>query len=151
MFSHHRAALLLLVAPLFALGCSGEAKNPNAPATVTGEVTYKGEKLGGGTITFSNEKGEYPAPIRADGTYTATDLPTGEMSVSFETESVKNSHKGQAYGGNPEMMKSMSSMSKDQKSEASYVKIPDKYSNPKRSEKTCTLKAGRNIQNFDLD
>ena len=35
--------------------------------------------------------------------------------------------------------------------EQPYLKIPEKYSNPKTSPLTVTLKSGRQVHNIDLD
>jgi hypothetical protein len=78
-----RTGLLILTAMFAALaGCS-------QPATSTfhGAVTYRGKPVTSGVIYFLG-----PAPamqmgmgtIHDDGTYTATDVPVGEVRVSFQ-------------------------------------------------------------------
>jgi hypothetical protein len=72
------AALALLVAA----GC-------NKPATSTfhGTVSYRGKPLTGGVIYFLGPEPKMQmgmGTIRDDGTYTATDVPVGEVRVSFQ-------------------------------------------------------------------
>lgn len=73
------AALLLAI-----IGCGN---NPT-PAKVKGTVTYKGQPLPGGTMTFAFDTGGgYSTAIQSDGAYSAVDLPLGNVVVSIETES----------------------------------------------------------------
>src|SRR5438105_665858 len=80
-------------------GCSS-GKNPEAPARVSGVVTYQGKPVPGGVIGFHPAgKAAYSSAIGADGTYEVVDLPIGEMAVTVETESVNPARKSQTYGG----------------------------------------------------
>jgi hypothetical protein len=71
------------VAVLLAVACGcGQSTS-----TFTGKVTYQGQPVTSGVIYFLG-----PAPkmqmgmgtIRDDGTYVATDVPVGEVRVSFQ-------------------------------------------------------------------
>lgn len=81
-------------------GCGGS----NA-GSVHGKVTFDGQPVTGGTLVFYSETGSYSAGIRPDGTYSITDMPAGEMTVTVETESVnpKNQktvvYDGRSQGG----------------------------------------------------
>lgn len=81
-------------------GCGGS----NA-GSVSGTVTYDGKPVTGGTLVFYSDTGSYSAGIRPDGTYSITDMPPGEMTVTVETESVNPKNKqsktydGQSQGG----------------------------------------------------
>src|SRR2546421_12867772 len=90
------ARLVLLVPLCLALalvfGCS--KRNPNAPASVNGKVTYKGAAVPAGTITFNAKAGKYTTSLSTDGTYSSSDLPIGEMVVTVETESVQGGERG---------------------------------------------------------
>jgi hypothetical protein len=81
----------------FALVCASLAlvvlsgcRNP-ASSTFHGTVSYRGQPLRSGVIYFLG-----PAPqmrmgmgtIHDDGTYTATDVPVGEVRVSFQAPGV---------------------------------------------------------------
>jgi hypothetical protein len=145
---------ILLLVPLclalvLAFGCS--KKNPNAPSSVSGKVTYKGAPVPAGTITFSSPKGaKYPSALAPDGTYTAVDLPSGDMGVTVETESVKGK---KATGPLAAKMSKMMGPVPDYAKNApkgEYVKIPLKYADPKTSPLKTTLKDGKNDYSPDL-
>ena len=76
------------VAAAAALGvAAGCGPKSQTPAKVSGTVTYKGQPLKGGNITFhSEDKGNYNGSINEDGTYAIFDVPTGTMKVSIDTE-----------------------------------------------------------------
>ena len=82
------ATLLLVAAGALVLGCKSE--NPNAPGRVSGKVTYNGQPVTGGTVTFHSKKdgAKIPVSISSDGRYSAFDIPDGEMDVTVETESL---------------------------------------------------------------
>src|ERR1700682_6061894 len=96
-----KARLFTLILPpllVLALGCGATS---NTPSTVTGSVTYNDKPVTGGTITFQAEAGgTYPFTIQPDGTYSSiSEMPTGEMAVSIETESLNKDKKTPDYGG----------------------------------------------------
>jgi hypothetical protein len=135
------------------LGCS---QNKLAPARVSGSLTYKNQPIKAGSMHFHTPDGvAYPATISQDGTYSASDIPEGEMIVTVETESIgaketaSKSKTGQARAkmGQPPPPGVAASM--PSRGEL-YVKIPQKYSNPKTSPLTVTLKSGRQVHNIDL-
>jgi hypothetical protein len=159
---------LIPVLPLFlvlALGCSG---NKNAPSTVSGKITYKGEQVTKGTVTFHPAEGPpYPIAIGSDGTYSMTDVPTGDMVVTVETESAKQqtmptyggrmgkqaeaeANKGEAKGrmgpggGSP-------APSDFQQGGGKYTKIPDKYSKKETSPLKTNLTRGKNTFDIPLE
>jgi hypothetical protein len=151
-----RLSLLLPLGLLLLLGC-GEKKG--AVARLSGTVKYKGTPVTAGTITFTakgeggNPGGTYPVPITPDGTYSASQLPAGELAVAIETESANpKSRKSAAdYGGGKDMMK-RSPMPEGVGGgpKGTYVKIPDKYKDPKTSGLTVTVTNGKNTKDFDL-
>ncbi len=60
------------------LGCGGG----NKTATVTGKVTYKNNPVTGGYIEFVAPDGKGGGgSIQADGSYTATEVPYGQVKV----------------------------------------------------------------------
>src|SRR5262245_29572695 len=63
------------------VGCSnGGVKK----VTIAGTVTYKGEPLRSGILRVVSTGGEFAtAPIRADGTFTLTDVVPGEVLVGI--------------------------------------------------------------------
>jgi hypothetical protein len=157
---------ILTLIPTFSLsiiaviGCG--TKNPLAPASVSGGVSYQGKTLTGGTVQFFTSGGNgtpYSSQISVDGTYSVADLPTGEMAVVVETESVNPVHKDSS-GKDAERRNSMMDQRKGPNGqggsassgpEPKYIKIPDKYSKAKTSPLTYTVKNGRQVYNIELD
>jgi len=156
-----KVCLPLLVLLVVVVGC--KSGNPNAPASVSGQVIYKGEKLTAGTVSFhSKDKGIYAAVIGADGTFRAVDIPVGDMQVTVDTE-MANPEKekkaaeykggggggpkyGKAGGGGVSKKAAPLSPRPDGASsaEGKYVKIPSKYSDPAKSGLTAKITAGKN-------
>jgi hypothetical protein len=155
----------LLVVPIIltviAAGCGGS--NPNAPASISGSVNYKGKPVTGGSVQFYTQSGTpYSAAIGADGTYSVADVPLGELIVCVETESVNPVHKAstgkeasqrQASMGNrqPPAGQGGGSGGTPSGEEPKYVKIPDKYAKSKTSPLTYTAKQGRQVHNIELE
>ena len=142
-------ASLLLTSGL--LGCSGGDKQ--APATVSGSLSYNGQPVKAGTMQFHTADGvPYSAQIAPDGTYTATDLPTGEMVVTVETESI-NPNKAAPKGGDAARRMKMQVQQPAPGTTTAgdlYVKIPRKYADPKSSPLKVTLERGRQTYDFTL-
>src|SRR5712672_1544874 len=93
---------LSLVVPLLlvlVLGCN--KANPNAPASVKGKVKYKDSLVTAGTVIFHPSEGGafFRCIIKPDGTYSQTDLTTGDMAVTIETDSANKDRKMPTYGG----------------------------------------------------
>jgi hypothetical protein len=168
-----RLFLMLPLLAVLSVGCSGKG---NVPASVSGTVKYKGELVTAGTVNFISQ-GEgggtsYPASIGPDGTYSAIDVPEGEMTVTVETQSAdpnmanamsRYGQGGRGQGGkggegagatgDPEKQKggSVSPKGKDyQAPSGAYVKIPLKYSVPTTTDLKTTLKKGKNEYNIEL-
>lgn len=147
--------LAFLGALIVLIGC---AKNPGAPARVSGTISYKGTPIKGGTMKFYTQEGVgYDAQITNDGTYTATDLPEGEMIVTVETESINPAAKGSTDKNAEKRMAAMTGgreppagMGGSPKAMNVYIKVPEKFGNPKTSPVTVTLSAGRQVKNIDL-
>ncbi|MBP3954823.1 hypothetical protein J8F10_05945 [Gemmata sp. G18] len=125
---------------------------------MSGSLTYKGQPIKAGTMAFHTPEGTtYAAQISTDGTYSAADLPEGELVVTVNTEHLNPARKPPAATGRDteKRMKMMQSRQQPQGSavvpDEPYIKIPEKYSNPKTSPLTITLQSGRQVHNFDLD
>lgn len=100
------------------------------------------------------EGASYAAQINSDGTYNATDIPTGELVITVETESVK-AEVGSAGGKDAGRRMGVAQQQPPAgvggpAPEEQYIKIPSKYANPKTSPLTVTLSAGRKVHNIDL-
>jgi len=164
-------AAALMVA-LLLVGCQ---RNPNAPASVNGKVTYNGGPVTGGSVSFHFKDGvRFDAVIRGDGTYFLTDIPAGEATVSVETESINPANKktdyssppgvgmmGGKYGGKAAAPKpSPGGSGKGAKmspapdgaagGDSVYMKIPSKYADKDKSGLSVTLKEGKQTSNFEL-
>jgi hypothetical protein len=156
-----RTCRLLLTLPLFLVVVSG-CKTSRTPAKVSGKVTYKGEPVPAGSITFHPKEGggTYPYTLNPDGTYSGSDLPTGEMVVTVETESANPKAHSLEYGGGKgkgagpnEYMKKMKErgmVPEGPANKGTYVPIPKKYADPKTSDLRADLKKGNNPNDFDL-
>lgn len=166
--------LLFLLSLGLTLGCGSKK---SAPAQLSGKVTYKGAAVTGGTLAFHSDAGAYTAVINADGTYTVTDLPEGEVVVTVDTEDMNPERKipeyneksggalGTKYGksaqppappqGSPPGGKTKQESSPvpegAPKAEVGqYVKIPRTYSDKTKSSLKVTLQAGKQQHNFEL-
>jgi hypothetical protein len=156
-----KAALrLFAVALLLSLAACGP-KNRQAPARVSGMVTYKGEALKAGSISFFSldEKGQYNSTIGPDGTYEISDVPVGTYDVAVETESLNPGNKPPVYGGARgaqlagQQAKAMGMGTASPNSPelaGRYKPIPKKYANRKTSGLSATLTGGRQTKSFDL-
>jgi hypothetical protein len=147
--------LLFSLAAFCLIGCS---KPSPAPAKISGSLTYKGQPIKAGAMSFHTPDGvAYPAQISEDGTYSATDLPEGELVVTVSTEHLNPARKagGTASKDTDRRMKMMQSRTQEgppaENKVEPYVKLPEKYSNPKTSPLTVTLKSGRQVQDINLD
>ena len=103
----------------------------------------------------------YSSSISIDGTYAISDLPTGEMAIVVETESINPAQKG-STGKDAERRMAMMGERKGPNSGGSgsgganalqpqYVKIPEKYSKAKTSPLSYTVKNGRQVYSIELD
>ena len=155
-----RTSRFVLALPLVltvAVGCS----TSKTPSKVSGKVTYKGEPVGAGTVTFhAKEGGIYYYPLNSDGSYSGADLPTGEMIVTVDTEAANPNRGGEVYGGkgkegaNPsdymKKMKERGMVPEGPIISGKYVKLPEKYRSKETSPLKVNLTKGNNDNNFDL-
>jgi hypothetical protein len=163
--------LLALLLPL-EVGCGG------GKGAVSGSVTLDGQPLPIGNISFLPSKGPGATARIEDGKYSVKGVPSGEMKVTVETESIKQEMEALATaaksaggmdksaGGrmSPQMMAKMPENAKKQYEEqkqqagesagklkelqAKYREVPAKYSDPKSSGLSTTVKSGQN--SFDV-
>jgi hypothetical protein len=124
----------ILTGAMLALALLGCTRAPKL-ASPSGTVRFQGKPLPGGYITFAAPSGQtMRGMIQPDGTYTLNDVPTGELAVAIETESIQALEKtvGKTEGFR-------------------YVKIPKSYADIKTSELTARLEPGvREDLDFDL-
>ena len=164
---------LLLLMTALVVGCGGKK---NAPATVSGSVTYKNAPVTGGTIAFHSEGGVYSGVILPDGTYTIVDVPVGDMVVTVDTEALnpnikKETYTGQTKGGpgggkygaaggkspapSPSGAKAKYEASpagegSPQGEAGTYVQIPRTYADKNKSTLKVNVKDGKQQINLEL-
>jgi hypothetical protein len=139
----------------FALGCGGG--NPNAPANVSGSVTYKGKPVPAGSVQYVTSDGvAYSSPLAKDGTFSISDVPVGELVIVVETDSAKEFKAPKDPNTERRMNHQQQRPGSDGGGAAPepeapvYVKIPEKYGKAKTSPLTQTLKVGRNTNQIEL-
>jgi len=120
-----RTAILSSVVVLSLAAAVAEDKET---ATVQGKVSFKGQPLAGGEITFHPKQGKaVKVAIADDGTYSVKDLPVGATVITVE---------------------SFRELRKD-KEKRKFNVLPAKYADPKKSGLTYVVKAGK--QEYDVD
>jgi hypothetical protein len=127
-----RLAVLLELVVCFC--CCAGCGSPALPTgSVSGKVTYNGQPLTAGVVTFINEKAGIGASseIDASGSYRVASIRTGEYNGAIHRQPPK-----------PESPK--------QDAEARKLNIPDKYQAPQTSGLTATVKEGKNTADFRL-
>jgi hypothetical protein len=152
-------------------GCSGRAK-------VSGRVTFNGNPLPAGKITFIGANGKASDPVEiADGNYSVFNAPIGECKIKVETQylmySAINMPGGMGGGmggkGMPGMKPGQQREKKAKEKEEHMpdlgdsgmkgmlaklpeflVAIPGDYENPEKTPLTFTVKSGTNIHDVEL-
>ncbi len=157
-----------------ATGCGG------GKGTVSGTVTLDGQPLPAGNIVFYPSKGPGVSGVIQDGTYSVKGVPTGQVTVTVETATIKQEIEAlttstRSLGGmemsaggrvTPEMLAQMPEKAKqkyeEQKQQAAertqrlrelqvkYREVPEKYSKPESSGLTTTVKSGSNTFEIQL-
>jgi hypothetical protein len=110
---------------------------------VSGTVTYKGQPIPAGVITFISKDGKttVSAPLAEDGTYKAT-VPAGEYKVTVSTDPAVPDKKP-----DPKTPPKLPPVD-PKKPPKVVVKIPAKYGDPKTTPLVITVKAG--AQTIDI-
>jgi hypothetical protein len=137
--SGHRAAPFLLL--LAAAGCGNTG-------TVSGRVTYKGEPVPGGVITFYGANGRTDSGrIEADGRYAVYQAPLGEVKVTVVRPKVgppPRVFKGREPPRHPDAAGSAPAPSDK------VMILPDRFKDPSTSGLTVTVKGGSQTTDIDL-
>jgi hypothetical protein len=134
-----RAILLVLLLVALA-GCS------RPKATVTGKVTYKGDPVPAGTVSFFGSRDQVAsAALRPDGSYEAAGVPVGEVKVTVTTPLPGPSQEQLAK--NPMVQERRQGGNMVLPSEKT-VAVPTKYSLPGTSGLSLTVVEGS--QPFDI-
>jgi hypothetical protein len=131
---------------VLALGC-GKSIHSTDHAEVTGKVTYNGQPVTGGSISFvSQEEGAFANNGRIDesGNY-KINSPVGPVKITIDNRVLRTGIREQAMKGagprpgqpDPDPIKGV------------YVEIPQKYYQVDTTDMTYTVKAG--AQTFDIE
>lgn len=139
-----RAAAAFWVVAVFWVGC-GPAAPPTG--TVSGLVTYKGQPLAAGTVTFRNDKKGLVAGallLGSDGRYELLSgggkrIPVGEYAVVISPPETYLPNVGERAGGTASAPTPADVLRQ----------IPKKYRSPQTSGLTFTVNPGPNT--FDID
>jgi len=148
MLSKSSFGLLFLLSLALVLGC-GTSKTP---ARLSGKVTYKDAPVKGGTINLYPKEGGYTIDINSDGTYDKAGLPSGDVDVTIETESIKPRELPKYGGGKggKDMTSPPPPGAGGGAPKGEYVKIPEKYAKKETSGLKVTLQPGANTKDFPL-
>jgi hypothetical protein len=146
-----RAAWLVSAGLLLLAGC-GPGRGD-----VTGEVTYKGQPLSLGRITFIGQSGKQEARSAyiIKGKYTLTGFPAGPAKVTVESIEPPTAERLKMNEARAKMYPQAAEIPEELKELASgpklpYVKISTKYSSPETSGLTFEVKRGTNTYDIPL-
>jgi hypothetical protein len=146
------AAVLAVVAP----GCEPAG---GYRGEVSGTVTYNGQKLNSGQITFKNDKGiESSGSIQPDGSYKIPDAPIGPVKIGVRTMNFAGmaGRPGMQPGGNiPKETKPPEGMAPTGGAPAmppggKPVMVPEKFADPESSGLTYTVTKGTQEHSIDI-
>jgi hypothetical protein len=128
----HRGSYFVLLVALAATGCSEKG---GSTGTVSGTVTYNGQPVPVGTISFLAEDGRsMTGELKSDGTYKVDKVPTGKNKVAVQTPAARGANAPADIMGNTTQVKP--------------VPIPEKYGDNSKSGLSLEVKKG--TQTFDI-
>ena len=134
-------AVLLVLLALALAGCS------QPKATITGKVTYKGEPVNAGTVSFFGPRDQVAsAPIRPDGGYEVSGAPLGEVKITVTTPPPMPPP--EQLANNP-MVRERREGRSDVAPVAKTVSVPARYSRPGTSRLSLIVTEGS--QAFDIE
>lgn len=115
-------------------GCGGKV------GTVSGKVTYRGQEVPAGLVTFYGpDNSVLRARINPDGTFTAERVPAGEVRVSVDVPQPPPVPRTPAVPGGPV----------DPRVGLPTVPIPRRYADPNSSGLVLTVHSG--AQNYPIE
>jgi hypothetical protein len=130
----------MVVLALGFCGCGGSGQ-------VSGTVTKDGQPVKSGVITFvsKNGKGTSLASIKNDGTYTAANVPVGDVSVVL-VNAVEEPH----FTGPVSAPEAAKPSGKPAAPTKLPTVIPEKFGKPETSGLTLTVRSGDNRYDIDV-
>lgn len=128
---------LLVVLAAVAVASAGCSSKGVKKITVTGTVTYQGQKVRSGIVKFVGPEGAYAAGvIQSDGTYTVTDVVPGETKVGImESPSGSGSSSGEKSAPPPK---------------ETAPPLPEKYREPTTSGLVYTIAPDNPTLNIEI-
>jgi hypothetical protein len=144
------SAVAGLIFTLAVLGCGGSNTTIN---NLEGKITYKGADVTGGSIVFYPASGgPIPGYIKPDGSYIASDIPPGEVTVTIETASVQNTGKAILPPGGkmPPGGDAGKYPGANMPTGGKVIQIPAKYADRNKSGLKFTVGKGKVEKNFEL-
>jgi hypothetical protein len=132
-----RRISILLVCLAVMAGCN---PSQGAKGTLSGNVTYKGHAVNGGSlnlISVSSPGIELPIALGQDGSFRSADVPAGDYKVVIEPSA---GVKGPPNQGLPPEMKER--LEKANMSQPPTIPIPEKYKKGETTDLTLTVKSG---------
>lgn len=124
-------------------GCGG------GTTEVTGTVTYRGKPVTSGTVAFAAPSGAAVyAEIKPDGTYEASGVPVGKLSVAVSSPDPRvatPADGGRGRGKGPPAAQPAA------KAPDGWVSLPPKYATPDQSGLSVTLTSKPNKYDIPLE
>lgn len=135
------------IAALTLCGCG------DSTGEVSGKVTYNNAVVKGGSVTFVGEAGKpsVSTQIGEDGSYTAKNVPYGEIKVCVDTEALDPAKRAKVpkYGP-PAGQTAPEGLGGGEDTSKRFVKIPDHYSKPDTTDLKVTVGSGKVQYNIEL-
>jgi len=124
-------------------------------AKVSGKVSYQGEVLKGGNVTFVSSEGRpsVSAAINTDGTYVLPKVPTGKVKICVETETLNPATKSEAPKYKPPPgQKAPGGLGSGNAAETGdrYRLIPKHYEKPETTDLLYEVKSGIHEHDINL-
>jgi hypothetical protein len=137
--------LVPLCLVILAVGCSHGASVDTAE--VTGKVTYKGQPLPGGRITFLTTGGfAHQGVIDENGNYTVN-APRGDVLIGIDNRMLQ----GRSRGPGKQPILRAPGSEEPVKMKGHYVALPSKYYSPQDSGLTYNVQQGTQTKDFNLE
>lgn len=148
LFGKTAGAALGVVALACTLTASGCNTGPPT-SEVSGTVTYKGKKLGSGTIQFIGKETKDSSQIGADGTYHIFKAPRGSVKVVIETTAPVTGAGTKAPPGSKDTPPP-NVLGGPEAAQGAYVPIPKKYAGEQTTPLSYEVTPGKQTKDFDL-
>jgi len=136
---------------LMALGLAG----CGSTGTVSGKVSFKGNPLKGGTVTFLSAAGKPSATtqINEDGSYAIPSVPAGEVKICVDTQMLNPAGKIKApkYSAPPGQKNPNDPGGDSTDTSKRYVAIPEAFASPEKTTLTYTVKGGKQEHNIEMN